>query len=814
MSPELLIAFKASVSPLGLGVGLTGFIAGAALFTGMAVPALGKILLPEPRETRLGDVLPFESVMDDGETIVCKNGTLARVLEVKGIDVSFLTPAERESYFLSRKNWIDSVSEMGIRIRAFTIRSLSKIDEFAPHQNILLKNMAKRWNASFERTWRNRQILVISMPGKSKAAYNKLDEACELSKNILDQYKPYILNQNNEDPEKRPLSVYGRIASPITRPTPGGTGLGASYMITADQAEFTDEKGFIIFRNGEQETYCSVIGLRSLGDFTDEGFVAELSALPGELVIMHAVEPMARTRARFVVGQHSRVSLAQRFSLGVASQFDEAMDMIEGSDENAQAISNYAMTIFVYGSTKEELLALETEVKKACATYGITPARDGAVAQSSWFSQFPSFETWPRVYKFFSRNVASHITLDRPPQGLQKSDWGNGPIAMFRTASGTAYSFQFHVSEEPAAVAHAVTIGPTGGGKTTLISFLTAMAMRHQNLRSYIIDRHGGAYIFTNAVGGSYNTFDGSTLKGKKSELNPFQCTDSPENRSFLLSFMQALADVNDAESIEEIGFAIESVFETPGMPKDQRSLKNIFDAVFSKSKPLRKQLQKWVDPSVFGHVFNADRDTLDLSATRLMAFDFTRIYEHEDLARAVILYLMHRIQTSITELKAPALIFIDETEPIVKHPIFRNFYLQMLQEYRKKGAAVISAFQRPEAIAQAGLGEAIRGQAQTTFFLPNVQAKEKEYEDWDLTDREMAFIKGRLNISKKLKRAVLIKRATGESVILDVDLTPLGPYLKVFRSDEPSKAEAQAMMDKFDTDWLAHYLGFKGEAA
>jgi type IV secretion system protein VirB4 len=197
----------------------------------------------------------------------------------------------------------------------------------------------------------------------------------------------------------------------------------------------------------------------------------------------------------------------------------------------------------------------------------------------------------------------------------------------------------------------------------------------------------------------------------------------------------------------------------------------------------------------------------LDLTTTRLVTLDFTKIYEHEDLARAVILYMMHRISAAITEMRAPALIFIDETEPVVRHPMFRQFFLQMLQEYRKKGAAVISAFQRPEAIAAAGLGEAIRGQAQTTFFLPNPQAKESEYADWGLTDREMDFIKGRLSVSRRLRRAILVKRATGESVILDVDLSPLGPLLKVFRSDEPSKQEAELCMRKYGADWLRQYL-------
>ena len=111
----------------------------------------------------------------------------------------------------------------------------------------------------------------------------------------------------------------------------------------------------------------------------------------------------------------------------------------------------------------------------------------------------------------------------------------------------------------------------------------------------------------------------------------------------------------------------------------------------------------------------------------------------------------------------------------------------------------------------QAGLGEAIRGQAQTTFFFQNPQAREKEYQDWGLTDREWAYIKGKLNLTRALRRSVLMKRATGESVIIDTDLSALGPLIKVFFSDESSRALAEKLMREVGPDWLAIYLDENG---
>ncbi len=807
LSSTLFDALRSTVSTQAILVGSAGMLAGGALFAGLLTPAIAHSMLPNPKETRLSDFLPFDQILPDERTILCRDGTVVQCLEVAGRDITFLTPGEREAFYYARKNWIDALAETGVMVRIFVVRERVDPSSGLVHENPVLHEMARRWEYSFKNTFRNRQIIVLSVSGKTKNNISKLNDAVDISDSILNPYRPRVLVQSDQDPRRRPLWIWTRIASPITRPEPNGMGDGVRDAITADAVEFGKEDGTITFQSGEQVLYCAAMGLRSIGDFTNEGFVTELSAIAGEVIVMHTFDPMPRTEAQLRLVQHQRMTLATRYSAGVHAQFHEAMNMVEGSDANAAVLSFYTMTVFMYGRTKEEMLLIEAEVKRIAAGYGITAVREGAAVQSSWFAQFPGYNLWPRVYKLFSNNVSCHVTLDKPPEGLAKSDWGPGPIALFRTSMGTAYNFQFHVTDEVAAVAHAVTIGPTGGGKTTIVTFLTAMAMRHPKLRCYMIDRHGGAYIFTNAVGGSYVTFEGSQLAGRKTELNPFYCEDNPENRSFLRGFLQAIAEVDDPDSIEEIGFAVEAAFDAPGIPKEQRSLANIYDAVFSKSRNVRKQLNKWVDPAVYGKIFNGATDSLDLTNTRLVTLDFTKIYEHEDLARAVILYLMHRIQAAITETRSPALIFIDETEPVVRHPLFRQFFLQMLQEYRKKGAAIISAFQRPEAIAAAGLGEAIRGQAQTTFFLPNPQAKEMEYADWGLTDREMDFIKGRLAISRRLRRAVLVKRATGESVILDVDLTPLGPMLKIFRSDEPSKAEAEMCMRKYGADWLRHYL-------
>lgn len=805
MGKSALSLLTTGASPLREGLNLAGMLLGGAAFTALSVPAVARFVLPPPRDTRLADHLPFDRLLPDDRTLSCRDGTLVQCVLVEGRDITFLSLAEREALFRLRKNWLDSLAEMGVTIRSMLLRERVALRRDDLFDNSLLKEMAKSWNASFHTTYHHRQVIVLSIPGKNRSARTRLQEAVDATLHLLAPYQPRVMSRGTAGDDDL-LAFWGFIASPISRPRANAGRNEISEAIAHDTVEFTGEHGIIRFQRGEQQRYVAAIGVRRFGDYVDEQLVADLAGLDSEFVVMNLVEPWSKAIAALKIAQEGRMSRVTRFSEAADEQYGSAMEIIEGLDENRASLANYSFIIFLITDEPAKLSVLDGEIRKIFAAYGAGSVREGVAAQASWFSQFPGYQPWPRSYRFFSSNIACNMTLDRAPPGLPKCDWGDGPLALFRTVGGTSYSFQLHVSAEKDAVAHAVCIGPTGSGKTTVMSFLAGMSLRHQKLRAYIFDRYQGAYVFTNAVGGRYVNLTPQADGGDQCGLNPFQCTDTPANRAFLRLWLRAITGCEDADSLEEISLAVQSLFDST-IPIEERSLSVLYEPCFSAALPLKRELQKWVDRSAYGSMFNAPRDTLDMRTSRLVTFDMTDIFKDELLTQATLSYLMHRIQATIGEANAPAFIFIDETEPMLRNPQFRTYYLTMLQEYRKRGAAVISAFQRPEAIAQTGMSEAIRGQCQTMFFFPNPQAKPEDYADWSLTDSEWAYVKGELPISRRLKRSVLVKRSTGESVVLDTDLTPLGPYIRIFASGRESVAYATDLQRRFGSEWVDHYV-------
>lgn len=348
-----------------------------------------------------------------------------------------------------------------------------------------------------------------------------------------------------------------------------------------------------------------------------------------------------------------------------------------------------------------------------------------------------------------------------------------------------------------------VTDGYVVTHNTTLITFLAAMSLRHESLKAFFFDRGRGCEIITRALNGSYLFFDGEE---KSVALNPMQLDDNGPNRLFLRDWLQMIGGVDEKEYVlaQEIADAVEINFDQ-NLPVEHRNLQKLYNSAFPSHSDLRQRLMAWTNPNQFGSIVCADRDTLDITQ-RVGGFDFTHILDDERLGPPMVSYLMHRIQS---EAKGdPRLIFIDETEPLLRNENFRRRFNEMLQEGRKKRQVVISCFQRPQAPEDVGVGDVVRGQCPTVFFFRNFQAKAEDYKDWNLTARELDFVLG--NTYKKNKYSVLVKRYgdNPESVLLNVDLSTLGKYMKVFHSGHVQVHRVNKLRQEHGEDhYLEHYL-------
>lgn len=777
-------------------------IVACLLIAATFVSKLGDRILPRPLETRVADFLPFSRLDEDGATIHLRNNSLARVIEVEGADTTLVLPEERAAFAGARKQWIDSLAELEIVARVITIRERVPLSEKEAFKNEpLLRAIAARWLDSLHRIFRNRHYIVLSVNDR-KNALKDLDQATNATITILDMYHPTLISEKTPDRhvDKSPFWLFAHLLNPVSRPKPlihGENGQTLNDLLTADYIHFTRDEGLIRFFAGDKEKLGIVMGIRKPGDFMDEQMVADLMSIDCELNILHNIKSLPTTKASALLMQQRRLAAVTSFSQDRLNQYSTALEWMDQSDADGQTLNEYAMSVFIFGDSKEEIKFGQEEVEKICRLHNVTPVRDGWAAQAVFFAQLPTYEVYPRTFLYLSRVVACALCVDRTAEGRQKSDWGPVPLSYFRTITGTPYAFQFHVSEDSYAVAHTALIGPTGQGKTTFFSFMAGQSLRIPDLNVYFFDRNNGAKVFALMQGAPYVKFDG----GEDSvSLNPFAIPDKPANRAFLRTWLRDITGGTDAVSEQEIARAVTTAFEY--LPPQERLLKNLYKSCFANGGFMRRELLRWIDDEQYGRIFNSPDDNLDLDS-RYMGFDFTNIFQDATLAPAVISYVMHRIHTLATIKGTPTMIMIDETAPMLEHEMFKESFIVGLREGRKKRQAFLCAFQQPKFLDEHGLGDVIRGQCQTVVFFRNPQANPSDYASWNLSPREMNFVLGKEFTDHKY--AILVSRpAIHESVILDVDLSGLGPYLKVYSSGSKNVILAEQLSAQLhDTDAL-----------
>ncbi len=765
------------------------------------VPTITRWVFPKFGYKHYADYLPFKTVYSDN-SIGLTDGALVRVYRVAGVQTSMQDGPTREKFLDLRAQLFNQIRDPNVTMRFFMIRdAAAERTDYEFHQPVLQK-IYDRWRDQGLRIFLNNYYIVLTVGGRD--AREKLNQYGNYIESILAPYKPAVLRNDARDNMARFL---GRILSPVTKPQPSVCDQRIAELTTVDDVDFM-KNGLVRYTSGAAQSFAAMMSFRVSPDYLDEEFFNAVGTIQTEMICMNGFRIMGAADVNTVIRQ--RRATADQNEDTAEEQISQAQSAMDENISGTQSLVNYYPLFVLFGASVDELQKNIDDFKKVCASYGISPVVEDFASKVSWFSLIPGFDVFPRSFKMLSRTAAVSIPMSSTPRGVENSDWGPGPLVVFPTAQGTPYQFQFHVSDAPAAVGHTLTIGPTGGGKTTLFSFLIAQSMRHQKLKAFFFDRNKGAEIFTLAVGGKYVTMQGKDKTDGisfQTHLNPLKMPDTVANRAFLRRWLAMISGQTDAMSADEIARAVSVNFDY--LSDRDRLLKNLWESCFSSSGPMRAALKKWVDPLQYGEIFNESADTLDLQS-RLTTFDFTEILQDETLAPAVISYILHRINNITVSGGNPSLIMIDETAPMLENKMFRDNFITGLQEGRKNRQAYMVAFQRANVLDKLGIGDVVRGQAQTVLFFRNPAADANDYAHWNLNPLEMAFIQGKAY--PNLKRAVLLSRpVNGESVILNTELGGLGNLLKLFESGRSSVLLAEELYKTYGNNFVAEYLKKQG---
>lgn len=883
MSPNLT-----SLTGLTLGLTFLGSAVGAAL-----VEPIRRIVIKPPRESHLSDILQFESVLDDGMTLLGKDGSITQTLYLSGQDISAMTLDEMKAQFKKRQSWLDRVAEEGCSFKIITTREERSYQMDANYGQPILQSIHDKWMDNFERSYVNHHYIVLTYTPKrsgnasAQDMWRQAKRSCrtclkstqaKLSKPIIFFCKHRQKNKIEVTQEKTPqdktiagkrtlvlrhpglsqlnemvnltleaLHDFGpRVLTNGSKNVPGALSPLLSFWgsllnrkhhpiapfndhlserLTSSMVQYCPKSGEIVYQDGQDKVYEAVISLKSWGEESPPHILREVLSLPGCITVLHMGQGHKRISSKATLEHRLRQSNMVFGTQKTRDEFNSAMELVQSGESSYYT---YQLCLFISGKSSQEVQYLLSEIKRIFRSYGISPVSETGAAEWLWRCQFPGYKTMVRATHPLSHNLAYLIPFESDAEGLPKCDWGKGALRLFKTPSGHAYSLQLHSNEGEETKANSVVIAPAGSGKTTLFEHLIGGALRHKNLRAYIFDRFNGTRIFTQAVGGTYIDLgrgdeSEADTAGKRAlqdnrvishiPLNPFVCEDTLANRVFLSQFLCMLAGRGD-EDQKSFDIAMRAVDLILTVPIQHRTLNAMWESAFDAGSDLKEGLKKWIQPSPLGHWFNGVHphsghayDALDLTGSRLVSFEMTEVQRSPVCAAAMTTYIMHRIRTLVRENASPHMIFIDETAPMLEDPIFRGYVKTLFREHRKLRGSINVCFQNAQAIEQSGLRDVILEQCSTFFLFPNPAAKREDYFMFDLTDAQWSYIKGTSQIGRRLKHSVLVKRQD-EAVILDVDLSGLGPLLKLYRSGSRPVKLVRELQQKWGMErWVEEYL-------
>jgi len=764
----------------------------------------------------------------NSDTILTHKEELVRVIKIKGFAFETADDIDVDLKKNARNNLLKGMASGNFSLYFHTIRRKEKGFPDGEMPDQFSKRLNDEWAAkhSDSRCYINEHYLTIvrgadksgvavlehmakklqhrtdktSWENYMREAFDELEEMTERILNGFGNYGARLLGivESEGGITSELLEFFARIvncgsAQPMTVP------LGEiSHHLPINRLYFG--KKSIEVHAATAIKYAGIVAIKEYRPSTHAGVFDAFMQMPFELVISQSFSFINRMVAISSMQlQQRRLVQSEDVAVSQIREIDQALDSAMSGEFG---FGQHHMTILCVEDTPKALESALSLAVVELSNVGITGVRERMNLEPAFWAQLPcNQEYMARRSVVNTLNIAAFASFHNYPSGKRKKNhWGNA-VTVLNTVSGTPYFFSFHVRD----VGHTMIVGPTGAGKTVLLTFLCAQAQKFRG-RLFFFDKDRGAEIFVRAIRGRYMTPDASKISG----FNPFQLPDTNENRSFLIEFLKALVSVGingplPAHEVERINEAVAGNYK---LPQEQRRLRNIAPFMgLGGPGTLANRLAMWHSDGSHAKLFDNEVDLIDFNSSRVFGIEMGQILGDKMAIAPVLLYLFHRIQNSLHG--EPTMIVLDEAWALIDNPVFAPKIKDWLKVLRKLNTFVVFATQSVEDAAKSSISDTLVQQTATQIFLPNLKATAVYREVFMLSEREFNLVK----TTDPSTRFFLVKQ-DNDGVIARVDLSGMEEVVRVLSA----RADTVVLLDDIieevgedPDDWLPIYYQKSG---
>ncbi len=557
----------------------------------------------------------------------------------------------------------------------------------------------------------------------------------------------------------------------------------------------------------EQKHYGAILSVKEYQEVT----VSEIDKflqLPVQFMVSQAFNFVSKKEA--VAALEDQKKIYDLSGSKFMADISGVSELISGSDKSTE-YGQHQIIITVLEDTVKDMQRALSVVVDSLRELGVVFVREDLFLEDCYWSQLPgNFDFLRRQTYIPTNKLGGYASLHNFPAGKMKDNhWGNA-VTVLRTAHNTPYFFNFHFGSN----GNTALIGPYGTGKTVLLNFLVSEAQKFKG-RTFYFEQNNGSEIFIQASGGKYNKLNTQIDQGK-SYLNPLHLPDTPENRDFLIEWLEYLVEFVDEAgqaietyrpiSLEDLNMIKKAVELNYQSPKEERMLSFLIPKVWGSDKQVSntaKRLGHWYMDGKFAKYFDSGIDNLDVKSRGINGFDLTKIMQNNSIAIPMISYLLHRVEESLDK-DTPTIIVLDEAWSLIDNPAFMPRLESWLDRITQKNAMIIFATEAPEKAASSSISVKLMNLLATKIFLPNPNATEDYKKVFGLNEKEYQVIKALDNKNHQF----LLKRADDE-MVCKLSLDGMTKELAVLSaSEEKIKIADMAIKAKGNkpVNWLPEY--------
>jgi type IV secretion system protein VirB4 len=461
---------------------------------------------------------------------------------------------------------------------------------------------------------------------------------------------------------------------------------------------------------------------------------------------------MDKHEAEKVLARQRRHWFAKRKNMGAVIRevmFNEQAALVDNAADNKAADADEALqelgsdlVSFGYVTTSVTLMnasLAELEAQLGLAEQiihgrGFTAIRETLNAVEAWLGSLPG-----HVYANVRQPVLHTLNLAHmtPLSSVWAGETENKHLAapaliQGHTHATTPFRINLHVGD----VGHSLVVGPTGAGKSVLLSLIAMQWRRYQDAQVFVFDKGRSARAATLAMDGAFIDLGAETAPS----LQPLREIDSEKSASFTADWLCGLAAQEGAEITPEKKEALWSAIQSlASADEKERTLTGL--SMLLQHDELKSAFHPYTLEGPHGRLLDADHESLTLSDT--VCFEMEALMASTSAVAPVVTYLFHRLEERFDG--RPTLIILDEAWLFLDNPLFASRIREWLKTLRKKNVVVVFATQSLNDISDSSIAPAIIESCPTRIFLPNPRAVEKQqsavYDQFGLNPRQIELI-------------------------------------------------------------------------